>query len=116
MHKKLIILAVLVALLLVPAAALAQGGSDYTVQADDTLGKIAEKEYGDPLAYTAIVFYTNQQAADDDTISVIEDPNTVEAGQVIYLPTAEEANAYLIGNIQAEATRSPNAGRDGRRR
>jgi peptide/nickel transport system substrate-binding protein len=85
--------------LLLPTVAFAQGGSTYTLQGDDWLSKIAEKEYGDPLAYTAIVFYTNQQAADDDTISVIEDPNTVEAGQVIYLPTAEEANAYLIGNI-----------------
>jgi peptide/nickel transport system substrate-binding protein len=92
------IFTMLVALLL-PMVAFAQGGSTYTLQGDDWLSKIAEKEYGDPLAYTAIVFYTNQKAADDDTINVIEDPNNVEAGQVIYLPTAEEANSYLIGNI-----------------
>ena len=46
----------------VVAAPPQQGGSKYTVQADDTLSKIAEKEYGDPLAYTAILFYSNQQA------------------------------------------------------
>ena len=100
MHKKLIILAVLVAMLLVPTAVLAQGGSDYTIQADDTLGKIAEKQYGDPLAYTSIVYYNNLKATDDEAYTLIEDPNLVEPGWTIYLPTAEEANAYLIGNIE----------------
>jgi hypothetical protein len=54
------IFTMLVALLL-PMVAFAQGGSTYTLQGDDWLSKIAEKEYGDPLAYTAIVFYTNQK-------------------------------------------------------
>lgn len=105
MNKKLIRLLIfaLVVSLLVPALAAAapprQGGSTYTIQADDTLSKIAEKEYGDPLAYTAIVYYNNQKATDDGSLTLIEDPNVVEPGWTIYLPTAEEANAYLIGNI-----------------
>ncbi|RME96821.1 MAG: hypothetical protein D6768_21045, partial [Chloroflexi bacterium] len=100
MQKKLIItLAVLVAVLLIPSMALAQGGSTYTIQADDWLSKLADKQYGDPLAYTAIVYYNNKQAEADETLTVIEDPNTIEVGWTIYLPTAEEANAYLIGNI-----------------
>ncbi|MCP4362878.1 MAG: hypothetical protein GY796_33150 [Chloroflexi bacterium] len=101
MNKKLfylIIFTMLVALLL-PMAALAQGGSTYTIQADDTLSKIAEKEYGDPLAFPAIVFYSNQKATDDDSLTLVEDPNLIEIGWTIYIPTAEEANAYLIGNI-----------------
>jgi peptide/nickel transport system substrate-binding protein len=102
MHKKLIILAVLVAMLLIPAVALAQGG-DYTVQSDDTLGKIAEKQYGDPLAFTAIVYYNNLKATESEAYNLIEDPNVVEPGWTLYLPTAEEANAYLIGNISGGA-------------
>ena len=101
MSKKLFylfIFTMLVALLL-PMAAFAQGGSTYTIQADDTLSKLAEKEYGDPLAYTAIVFYSNQKAADDDSLTLVENPDLIEVGWTIYLPTAEEANAYLIGNI-----------------
>jgi peptide/nickel transport system substrate-binding protein len=106
MSKKLFGLLVIVALLMVllPAVVAAQGGgSNYTIQADDTLSKIAEKQYGDPLAYTAIVYYNNQKAADDEALTLIADPNTVEVGWVIYLPTAEEANAYLIGNIPGGA-------------
>ncbi|MCB0180114.1 MAG: hypothetical protein KDI62_17905, partial [Anaerolineae bacterium] len=82
------------------AAPALQTGGAYTVQAEDTLGKIADKEYGDPLAYTAIVYYNNQKALEDETFTLIEDPNIVEPGWTIYLPTPEEANAYLIGNIE----------------
>ena len=82
------------------AAPALQTGGAYTVQAEDTLGKIADKEYGDPLAYTAIVYYNNQKALEDETYTLIEDPNIVEPGWTIYLPTPEEANAYLIGNIE----------------
>jgi len=101
MKKKLFLLVTLIALLamLFPAATFAQGGSDYTVQADDWLSKIADKEYGDPLAYTAIVFFNNQQATEDGTYDVISDPNVIEPGWTLYLPTAEEANAFLIGNV-----------------
>jgi len=103
---RLLVLAVLVALL-VPAIAMAapplQGGSTYTIQGDDTLSKIAEKEYGDPLAFTAIVYYNNQKAVEDDSLTLIEDPNVLELGWTIYLPTPEEANAYLIGNIPGGA-------------
>jgi nucleoid-associated protein YgaU len=77
----------LAAALLTAAAPPQQAGGNYTVQADDTLGKIAEKLYGDPLAYTAIVYYNNLKAAEDDTLTLIEDPNVVEPGSVIYLPT-----------------------------
>jgi peptide/nickel transport system substrate-binding protein len=84
---------------LVFAAPPLQGGSNYTVQADDTLSKIADKEYGNPQAFSAIVFYNNQRAAEDDSLVVIDNPNIVAAGWTIYLPTAEEANSFLIGNI-----------------
>ncbi|HXV41751.1 MAG TPA: ABC transporter substrate-binding protein [Anaerolineae bacterium] len=89
--------------LLIPAAVAAappqQTGGNYIVQADDTLGKIADKEYGNPLAYTAIVYYNNLKAAEDTSLTLIEDPNVVEPGSTIYLPTPEEANAFLIGNL-----------------
>ncbi len=103
MHKKLIFIAILIAVLVLPAVAFAQGGSDYTIQADDTLGKIAEKQYGDPLAFAAIVYYNNLKATESEAYTLIADPNVVEPGWTIYLPTAEEANAYLIGNITGGA-------------
>lgn len=110
MSKKLISLLILVTLAvsLLPAAVIAAplaqaGGTTYTIQKDDWLSKIADKEYGDPLAYTAIVFYNNQKATEDETLTVIEDPNLIEVGWTIYLPSAEEASAYMIGAIPAGA-------------
>jgi hypothetical protein len=61
-----LIVAVLV-LVLLPTLVLAapplQGGSNYTIQADDTLSKIADKEYGNSQAFSAIVFYNNQRGS-----------------------------------------------------
>jgi len=99
--KKLFSLLVLIVLLftLVPAAALAspsaQAGKVYTVQKDDSLSKIAEKEYGDPMAYQAIMYHNNVMAQTDDSVAVIEDPNLIEVGWTIYLPTADEAQAFF---------------------
>ena len=96
MNKRLLsllMIAVLVAILLPTAVAAApplQGGEGqvYTIQKDDTLGKIAEKEYGDILAYTAIAHYTNLKAAEDSSLTRIDNPDSVEVGWTIYLPTA----------------------------
>lgn len=59
---------------------------DYTVQADDWLSKIAEKSFGDPLAYTAIFEATNAAAAAGGAYDVIADPNVIEVGQVVCIP------------------------------
>jgi peptide/nickel transport system substrate-binding protein len=104
MNKKLISLLILAILIvgLLPAAAVAapppqEGGKVYTVQKDDWLSRLAEKEYGDVFAFPAIVYYTNLKAAEDSTFSRIVDPNLIEVGWTIYLPTAEEAAAFLGG-------------------
>ncbi len=76
--------------LLAAGTVLAQppAGEPYTVQAGDELGKLAEKVYGDPLAYPAIVKATNAKAAEDDSFAVITDPDVIEIGQKLWLPTS----------------------------
>ncbi len=54
---------------------------DYTVQAGDWLSKIAEKCYGDPLAYNQFVSAANANPNDDYTN--IENPDLIEPGGVI---------------------------------
>jgi branched-chain amino acid transport system substrate-binding protein len=99
MSKKLISVLVLMALVLtlLPGVALAAAGKTYTVQADDWLSKLADKEYGNVLAYPAIVYYNNLMAKTDKAFSVIADPNNIEVGKAVYLPTADEVKAYLAG-------------------
>ncbi len=96
---KLLFLLALLALL-VPAAAFAQApGGFYTLQAEDSLGKIAEKQYGDPLAFQAIVHYNNLKAVEDSSLHHIQNPNDVEPGWKVYLPTTEEAELFMAGSF-----------------
>ena len=104
MSKKLFSLLILVALVssLLPATVAAapplqEGGTVYTVQKDDWLSKLADKEYGNVLAYPAIVYYTNLKAKTDSKVTKIVDPNKLEVGDVIVLPAAEQVTAYLAG-------------------
>ncbi len=67
-----------------------------TVQADDWLSKLAEKYYGDPLAYTAIFEATNAKAAVDDSFTAIQNPNVIEVGWTLCIPGADEAQGLLM--------------------
>lgn len=63
-------------------------GEDYIVQADDWLSKIAEKSYGNVLAYPAIVDATNAKAAEDDSYLAITNPDVIEVGQKLFVPAS----------------------------
>lgn len=69
---------------------------EYTVQADDWLSKIAAKFLGDPLAYPAIVTATNEQQAQDASFAQITNPDLIEVGWKICIPSAEAAQAMLL--------------------
>jgi spermidine/putrescine transport system substrate-binding protein len=109
MSKKLFTLVVLtaLALTLVPTAVAAPPpqaeGKVYTVQKDDWLSKLADKEYGDVLAYPAIVHYNNLMAETDKTLVHIDNPDLIEIGWSIYLPTAAEAESYLAMAMEEPA-------------
>jgi len=94
-RKRLLTLVLLlIATSIVSLSALAQAdGQDYIIQADDWLSKIAEKFYGDIEAYPLIVSATNEMAAQDDSYTAIDDPNLIEVGQKIYIPTTTEMEA-----------------------
>lgn len=70
-------------------AAPPEDGQEYTVQADDWLSKLAEKFYGDKLAYTAIVEATNARAAADNSYVRIENPDRIEVGQKLFIPATQ---------------------------
>ena len=92
---------------LVPGHALAQDGAaceqDVVVQADDWLSKIAEKAYGDVLAYPAIVEATNAAAAADDSYATIDNPDVIEPGWKLCVPAAGEAEAIVVETAEANA-------------
>ena len=101
MSKKLVNLVLIFAMLLVAvpatfAAPLAQDeGQDYVVVADDWLSKLADKYLGNLLAYPAIVDWTNQKAAEDDTYALITNPDAIDVGAKIYIPGPAEAEAFM---------------------
>ncbi|MBN1993767.1 MAG: ABC transporter substrate-binding protein [Anaerolineae bacterium] len=70
----------------------------YTIQADDWLSKISAKFLGDMLAYPALVAATNQQHVQDSTFAQITNPDVIEVGWKICVPSAEEAQALLLSS------------------
>jgi thiol-disulfide isomerase/thioredoxin len=70
-------------------AAPPEEGQEYVVQADDGLSKLAEKFYGDKLAYSVIVEATNARAAADKGYAQINNPDRIEVGQKLFIPAAE---------------------------
>ncbi len=75
------------------AAPLSQTGTEYTVQADDNLWKLAEKYWGNGALYPSIVAATNEQHAADDSFAYIENPSLIQIGWKLYVP--EEAPAQM---------------------
>jgi iron(III) transport system substrate-binding protein len=71
------------------------------VQADDWLSKLAEKNYGDVLAWPVIWKGTLAQAETDDSFAVIVDPDVIEIGQKLWIPDEAEA-AVLLEQFAAE--------------
>jgi hypothetical protein len=84
------------------AAPPAQEGQDYVVVADDWLSKLADKYLGNPFAYPAIVEYTNQKHAEDASYAEITDPDLIEVGWKVYIPSAEEA-ATIVAEVAPAA-------------
>ncbi len=99
--KKLLIVATLLAILVIvmPAALTAAAppaqGEDYIVQADDWLSKLADKFYGDVNAYWAIMSATNKAHAEDPSYAKIDNPDQIEVGAKLRIPSKEEAEAFM---------------------
>lgn len=108
----LIFLLLAFVLALMPASTLAQDlantqevacESDVVVQVDDWLSKIADKFFGDVLAFPAIVEATNAKATTDSSYTMIENPNIIEPGWKLCIPNIENAQA-IIGRERAAVT------------
>ena len=74
---------------------------EITVQADDWLSKIAEKVYGDVLAYPAITEVTNVKNSEDDSFAFIENVDVIEVGWKLCVPSAAEAQSILNRPLEA---------------
>ncbi|HXW00808.1 MAG TPA: LysM peptidoglycan-binding domain-containing protein, partial [Anaerolineae bacterium] len=61
-------------------------GREYVVQADDSLSQLAEKYFGDANLWPRIVEATNTSAAADPRLAVINNPNVIYPGQIIFIP------------------------------
>jgi peptide/nickel transport system substrate-binding protein len=101
-----VLLALLLAL--VPTAALAQEDvvceQEATVQGEDSLSTLAEKYYGNILAYPVIVDATNAMNAKDSSFAKIDDPNVIELGSKLCIPPGEVAQVLLNEQIFTQVT------------
>jgi Cu-Zn family superoxide dismutase len=112
MRRKTVTLILLMSLLLAGGLAgrlgLAQAqteaadGEEYIVQADDWLSKLADKFYGDILAYPTIVEATNAMAAEDDSFTMIDNPDLIEIGQKLWIPTLAEGAIAMTDEVEGD--------------
>jgi LysM repeat protein len=79
-------------------------GQVYVVLKGDWLSKIAEKYYGDKLAYPRIVAATNAKAAQDSSFAAIVNPDLIEVGQKLWIPEAPSAAGELSVDALRNAT------------
>ncbi|MEW5961763.1 MAG: extracellular solute-binding protein [Chloroflexota bacterium] len=86
-----------------------QGGQEYVVQADDWLSKLADKNYGDVLAWPVIWKATNAKAEEDSSFAVIPNPNVIEVGWKLWIPDETEA-ATLLEEFAAERAAASTVG------
>lgn len=105
--KFIVLLTVMLVLLLAATSAFAQEGvaceEDYSVQADDWLSKLADKFYGDIFAYPAIFDATNAAAQTDSSYATIANPDLIEPGWKLCIPSLEDAQALLGEEAMAAA-------------
>ncbi len=73
--------------------------SDVVVQAEDWLSNLADKFYGNVLAFPVIADATNAMAATDDSYAAIDDPNIIEPGWKLCVPPGEAAQAMLNESV-----------------
>jgi ABC-type glycerol-3-phosphate transport system substrate-binding protein len=66
-----------------------------TVQAADWLSKLADKYFGNVMAYPVIVEATNQKNAVDSSFARIDNPDLIEPGWKLCIVSAEDAKAIL---------------------
>jgi nucleoid-associated protein YgaU len=66
----------------------------YTVTAGDWLSKIADQFLGNVKAYYAIMGFTNQKALEDSTYVKVTNPDSIEVGQKLCIPSTADAEAF----------------------
>lgn len=79
---------------------------DVVVQADDWLSKLANKYYGNFFVYPAIVEATNQQHAIDDSYAQIDNPDIIEPGWKLCIPSTTDVQTLLGGDSSTLITRA----------
>jgi hypothetical protein len=110
MHKKLTrLISSTILLVSIPLVASAASPSqstlcakDYVVQIGDSISAIAEKYFGSVLAYPIIVDATNMAAQEDSRYTKITSADAIEAGQVLCIPSREDAQAMPGGGLSSQ--------------
>ncbi len=75
--------------------------TEYVVQADDWLSKIADKHLGDMMAYPTIVEATNQNYAVDNTFAQVTNSDLIEIGWKLCVPDTD--GTITTGSTQTSA-------------
>jgi phosphate transport system substrate-binding protein len=80
----------------------------YVVRPGDWLSTIAGGAYDSAYAYRAIYHFTNRRCLETDSaFDCIQNPDLIEIGWILYMPTPEEVEAYWLGQFSRLPSCSP---------
>jgi hypothetical protein len=80
-----------------------EDGQVYDVKAGDSLRKLADKFFDDPLAWPTIWKATNLKFAEDGSFALIADPNVIRAGQKLWIPNINRLEQLLTESDETES-------------
>ncbi len=86
---------------------MSNGGQEHIVQAGEWLSKLAKQFYDDSSLWRAIWHATNAKSADDPSFTYIEDPNLIQPGQKLWIPSHDEAKEWVDGPDPEDDTIPP---------
>jgi len=89
-----------------------EGGQTYVVTANDTLWKLAEKYLGDGHRFGEIIEATHARHAIDPSFALIQDPNRITVGSVLWIPAVRPipSGTQVVVQSTPLATRGAPAG------
>ena len=88
--------------LAVAASPMNEDGEIYVFQVDDNLARLAEKYFGTPQAYPAIIEATNLIKTEDSSFTPVDNPAEIQAGQKLFVPALEVVPETLLTEVPLE--------------
>jgi hypothetical protein len=90
------------------AADVMDGGTEYVVKTGDGLYSLGRQFFNKGIDYTKIIKATNAKALEDSRFNAIDESNTLEVGQLLWIPTTmTTVEVPIKRNVDVSTAKDP---------